>query len=179
MKIFLIGFMGCGKSFIGKRLAERLNMPFIDMDEYLQNAENQTIANIFTQYGEAYFRRLEKEKLREMLPVQNAVIATGGGAPCFHDNMAWMNQNGITIYLQASTDLLFGRLKSESEKRPVLGGRSDEALKQFISSKIEERNVYYSQCRWTILQGEGDAENILKQIIALHSSQSQSHSLVE
>jgi shikimate kinase len=106
-----------------------------------------------------------------MLPVQNCVIATGGGAPCFHDNMAWMNQHGITIYLQATTDLLFARLKSESDKRPVLGGRSDEALKQFISNKIEERNVYYLQCAWTIQQGDGDAENILKQIMALPLSQ--------
>jgi shikimate kinase len=174
MKIFLIGFMGCGKSFIGKRLAEKLNLPFIDMDEYLQNAEKQTIATIFTQYGEAHFRQLEKEKLREMLPVQNAVIATGGGAPCFHDNMAWMNQQGITIYLQASTQLLFDRLKSESDKRPVLGGRSDDELKHFISNKIEERNFYYAQCTYTIQQGDGNAENILKQIMALnlHSSPS-------
>jgi shikimate kinase len=177
MKIFLIGFMGCGKSFIGKRLAEKLNLSFIDMDEYLQHAENQTIATIFTQHGEPYFRRLERDKLREMLPVQNAVIATGGGAPCFHDNMAWMNQHGITLYLQANTDLLFTRLKSESDKRPVLGGRSDEALKQFISNKIEERNVYYSQCAWTIQQGDGDAENILKQIMALPLSQP--HSIVK
>ncbi|MEN9611920.1 MAG: hypothetical protein RLZZ628_2734, partial [Bacteroidota bacterium] len=124
----------------------------------------------------AYFRQLEKEKLREILPIQNGVFATGGGAPCFHDNMAWMNQHGVTIYLQASTQLLFDRLKSESDKRPVLGGRSDEELKHFISNKIEERNFYYSQSTWTIQQGDGDAENILKQIMALDLDSS--HSII-
>jgi shikimate kinase len=119
---------------------------------------------------------LEKEKLREILPIQNGVFATGGGAPCFHDNMAWMNQHGVTIYLQASTQLLFDRLKSESDKRPVLGGRSDEELKHFISNKIEERNFYYSQSTWTIQQGDGDAENILKQIMALDLDSS--HSII-
>ncbi len=167
MKIFLIGFMGCGKTFIGERLAQQLNISFIDMDEYLQQKEHQTIAQIFTQHGEAYFRRLESEKLREMANKQNCVIATGGGAPCFHDNMAWMNQQGITIYLQSSVDLLFGRLKSESEKRPVLGGRSDKELKSFIAQKIKERDAYYTQSHWIIPQGNGEATTILQQIMDL------------
>src|SRR5437773_11285939 len=97
--IFLMGFMGSGKTFFGKQLAQLLNYEFIDLDELIGKNEGATIAEIFFSKGEAYFRSKESSLLKSLSQNENAVIATGGGTPCFHDNMKWMNEHGITVYL--------------------------------------------------------------------------------
>src|SRR5436853_6290275 len=96
-KVFLIGFMGSGKTFLGKQLAQLLNYEFIDLDEWIEQREKKSIAEIFSEDGEEYFRKKESQQLKLLAEKNNAVIATGGGTPCFHDNMKWMNDHGFTI----------------------------------------------------------------------------------
>ncbi|MFI5135670.1 MAG: shikimate kinase [Chitinophagales bacterium] len=135
--IFLIGFMGSGKTSVGKKLAALLSAEFVDLDEVIELKESKTISQIFQELGEEYFRERESQCLQSLSEKSNAVIATGGGVPYFHDNMKWMNENGVTVYLQTNSEILFGRLKSEIAHRPLLHGNSEEELKQFI--KILQR----------------------------------------
>ncbi len=156
--------MGCGKSYIGRLLAAKLGFQFADADAVVENTEGAKIAEIFTLRGEPYFRKTESEVLRRFQKWDNIVVATGGGAPCFHDNMDWMNENGITVYLKASPELLLSRLKSETLHRPILGGRTDTDLLHFIEQKLEERNPFYTQATITIEQ-KSDGEHIVVDII--------------
>ncbi|MBL7818667.1 MAG: AAA family ATPase [Saprospiraceae bacterium] len=164
MKIFLVGFMGCGKSYVGKRLSAKLGFQFIDADNVIENTEGMTIAQIFTQFGEAHFRQIEADTLRRFAKWDDVVISTGGGAACFHDNMDWMNAHGLTVYLKASPQLLMSRLKSEADHRPILGGRTDADLLQFIADKLNERSVFYEQAR-LIVEQESDGEQVVADVI--------------
>jgi shikimate kinase len=164
VKLFLIGFMGCGKSYIGRLLAAKLGFQFVDADAVIENTEGVTIAQIFVHQGETYFRKVESETLRTFKKWDNMVVATGGGAPCFHDSMAWMNENGITVYLKATPELLLSRLKSETHHRPILGGRTDADLLHFIEQKLVERNPFYTQATITIEQ-KSDGDHIVLDII--------------
>ena len=150
MKIYLTGFMGSGKSYVGTRLAADLGLDFLDLDDIIERTENQTIANIFTAKGEAYFRKIESEYLKNTKKNQNTVISTGGGTPCFFDNMKWMNDNGTTIFLNPTIDILFKRLQPETAKRPLLADNSDETLRLFISQKLENRLKYYEKAQHII-----------------------------
>jgi len=145
MKIYLTGFMGAGKTWVGRALASQLNFRFLDLDEWLEAGEGKTVASIFSEAGEPAFRKLEAEYLRATARFSNTVIATGGGTPCFFENMDWMNHNGITVYLQASPVLLAARLRSEKESRPLLAGLDDGELPLFIQKKISDRAVFYQQ----------------------------------
>jgi shikimate kinase len=164
VKLFLIGFMGCGKSYVGRLLAAKLGFQFVDADTVIENTEGAQIAEIFAKQGEAYFRKTESEVLRRFQKWDNIVVATGGGAPCFHDSMDWMNENGITVYLKAPPKLLLSRLKSETDHRPVLAGRTDADLLHFIEQKLEERNPFYTKATLTIEQMR-DGEHIVIDII--------------
>ena len=164
MKLFLIGFMGCGKSYVGRLLAAKMGFTFVDADSVIENTEGAKIAEIFGSQGETYFRKVESEILRGFGKWDNIVVATGGGAPCFHDNMDWMNENGITVYLKTSPALLMARLKNEADHRPILGGRTDDDLLHFIEQKLEERNLFYSQATFTIEQ-EGNGEEMVGYIV--------------
>ena len=143
--IYLLGFMGCGKSYIGKGLAKKLGWEFLDMDDYLEANEGMTIAQIFAEGGESLFRQLEKNYLHATYDFNQTVIATGGGAPCFFDNIDWMNKNGQTIYLNAPVSILVDRLKSETAHRPLLAGKSAKELTTFIANKLAERSSFYEQ----------------------------------
>ena len=169
MKIFLIGFMGCGKSYLGKKLAALLNFQFIDVDSVIQNTHGETVQNIFEKQGETYFRKIESDALQNLKKWDEVVIATGGGAPCFHNNMAWMNANGVTIYLKTDPHLLFERLKSETDHRPVLGGKTDAALLDFINDKVTEREQFYNKAQIIVDQSGNGNEivfTILEQILS-------------
>ena len=148
MNIYLIGFMGSGKSLIGKRLAERLSLNFLDMDDLLVKKQGMSIASIFERRGEKYFRQLEANALRELANVDKTVVATGGGVPCFSNNMAWMNGDGVTIFLDVPVDVLAKRLENESATRPLLAGKSTKELKLFIKNKLEERLVDYGKAQF-------------------------------
>ena len=153
MLIFLTGFMGAGKSLLGKCLAKRLGLGYLDMDVLLEEVEGKTIQQIFAEKGESYFRDLEAKLLREMTQYSNMIVSTGGGIPCYNDNMEWMNDHGITIYLDVSPMELARRLMNESDKRPLLNGKTPEELKKFIHSKLQERSYYYNQAQFVCNAG--------------------------
>lgn len=145
MAIFLIGFMGSGKSFTGKRLANLLDYSFEDLDTYLERKAGKTISELFATEGEAYFRKLERDCLHELGKIERLIVATGGGAPCFFDNMRYMKAAGTTIFLDTPVAVLLERLKPEMAHRPLLAGKTVEELTHFIEQKLDERLPYYQQ----------------------------------
>jgi shikimate kinase len=146
MKIFLIGFMASGKTYWGSQLSQKLNLPFFDLDELVVKAENKTINEIFVQQGEEYFRVKEKEILNSITESHTTfVMSCGGGAPCYFNNIEYMNQAGTTVWLNTSIDTLFKRLLKEKEQRPLLKGLSDDQLKMYIKKKFSDRKIYYEQ----------------------------------
>ncbi|HYV92247.1 MAG TPA: shikimate kinase [Chitinophagales bacterium] len=165
--IFLLGFMGSGKTFLGKQLAEMMNYEFIDLDEVIEKSEGSSISGIFSSKGEEYFREKESISLKSFSETRNAIIATGGGTPCFHDNMNWMNEHGITVYLNHSPEILFQRLKPEADHRPLLSGKSDEELLHFIQTKLQERNPFYSQSHLIVNANEIAAAALQEKITLL------------
>lgn len=148
MKFFLIGFMGAGKSLIGQLLATRLELDFMDMDIVLEAKEGMSIQEIFSKKGEEHFRRLEAQSLRELDGQSNVIIATGGGMPCYFNNMEWMNEHGITIFLDVSVEELNFRLSNDFGKRPLLSGKSTTELKEFIKDKLDKRGEFYHQAQF-------------------------------
>ncbi len=143
-KIFLVGFMGSGKSTLGRKIATALNYEFSDLDNYIESRYGQPIHEIFQKHGEEYFRNLETECLAHYNK-KYTVIATGGGTPCFNNNMELMMEYGCCIYIKMPEGALFQRLVKASKKRPLLMGKSDEELKIFISETLLDREKYYSQ----------------------------------
>jgi shikimate kinase len=143
--IFLIGFMGCGKTTLGRKLANRLGYDFMDLDHILEAQEGMTIAEYFAKYGEDAFRKLESEVLKQTKYPKPAVVSTGGGLPCFFDNIDWMNANGKTIYIKLSPKTLADRLEKEKEERPLLRQHQGEALVAFIADKLIEREPFYNK----------------------------------
>jgi shikimate kinase len=164
MKVFLVGFMGSGKSYRGQELALALGFDFVDTDTVIENLEGASVSSIFSQKGETYFRELEAKTLRNIAKWDNIVVATGGGMPCFHDNMTFMNQNGLTIYLETPTDLLLQRLIPEVENRPLLHGKSEPELRDFIEEKIKERAVFYALAKVTVVQ-QSNTDDFIAQVL--------------
>ena len=144
---FLIGFMGTGKSHWGKLWAAANKLTFIDLDELIEQDEQTTIAEIFEVKGEAYFRNLEKEALRKCGDLQNTLIACGGGTPCFFENMQWMNEHGITIYISSKPIQILDRVMEEKEKRPLLKKLNEGEVLVYIEQKLKEREPFYSQAK--------------------------------
>ena len=162
--IFLIGFMGCGKTTLGRKLASRLGYDFIDLDHVLEAQVGMTIADYFANFGEGAFRNLESSVLKETKYPDNAIVSTGGGLPCFFDNMQWMNAHGKTIYIKLSPKTLAGRLENEKHKRPVLNGRNEKELVVFIEEKLKERDIFYNQAS-IIADGLGLAAEKVEQLL--------------
>lgn len=149
-KIFLVGFMGCGKSTFGRQLAKAFEYAFIDMDTYIEERAGKTVPQIFEQDGEAHFRALEHQAIQDLSEQVHCVIATGGGAPCYHNNMHLMNELGVTIYLELAPANLAQRLQLDTTERPVLQGKTGEELVAFISDKLKERETYYLQATHSV-----------------------------
>ena len=149
-RIFLIGFMGCGKTSWGKKLASGLGYDFIDLDHVLEAHAGMTIAEYFSAHGEEEFRKLESEILKTTKYPENAIVSTGGGLPCFFDHMDWMNSHGQTLYIQLSPKALASRLENPKTARPVLQGKKGDELVTFIEHKLAEREGYYLQATHTI-----------------------------
>ncbi len=148
--IFLIGFMGSGKTHWGKLWAAKSGLHFFDLDEAIELEEKKTVAEIFSQNGEAYFRQKEMEILQTFATKQNCIVACGGGTPCFNNNMQWMNANGTTVYLFATANEIFKRVVTEQQKRPLIKDFSPQELLVFIENKLKEREIYYSQAKITL-----------------------------
>lgn len=143
MKIFLVGFMGSGKTTLGKRLAAKLNWNFIDLDKLIEQHTGLKIPDYFKTHGETLFREMERVVLQTGNYPENTIIATGGGAPCYFDNMDWMKTQGIVVYISLSPADLAVRLERSEEERPVLQGHKGEALVSFIAGKLSEREPHY------------------------------------
>lgn len=143
-RIYLIGFMGSGKSTTGKNLASYLNWSFIDLDETIESFAGMKIPDIFSKKGEAYFRQLESRALLSTASESDVVISTGGGTPCFGNNMNFMLENGLTIYLKMTPSDLEKRLLNSPDERPLLKDITGKDLKRFISSKLSEREEWYA-----------------------------------
>ncbi|POY39331.1 shikimate kinase [Solitalea longa] len=150
MKVFLIGFMGAGKTTFGKRLAKRIDVPFFDLDHLIEAFTGGSVADYFAKYGEEKFRELEKQVLQTQELPDNFVLSTGGGAPCFHDNMQWMNANGKTIYLQLAPKAIAGRLENAKEERPLIKGLKGEELVSFIEERLAARESFYKQAQFIV-----------------------------
>ncbi|HEX3386761.1 MAG TPA: shikimate kinase [Mucilaginibacter sp.] len=145
MKIFLIGFMGSGKTTLGRKLAARMNYEFIDLDHVLEKQVELSIAEYFQFFGEDSFRKMESKVLKKTPYPENAVISTGGGLPCFFDNMDWMKANGKVVYLKLPPKTLADSLESGKEERPLLQGKHGDGLVAFIEQKLAEREQYYME----------------------------------
>jgi shikimate kinase len=144
-RIFLIGYMGAGKTTIGKALAKRMNLSFIDLDVYIEARYHRSISRLFEEKGEESFREIERRMLHEVALFENVLVSTGGGTPCFYDNMDFMNMAGQTVYLKVSPDELVKRLKLVRHTRPILNGRYGEELNAFVLENLEKRSIYYMQ----------------------------------
>jgi len=164
MKIFLIGYMGCGKSTKAKQLAHRLNCPVIDLDAEIVKQSGKSIAAFFEAFGESGFRDYESNMLKTYPYPEHCIVATGGGLPCFFDNMEWMNENGVTIYLQMEPGQLVSRLHNR-QKRPLIKDLNDEELLEFIKVKLEERTVFYKKARLIVNAFDLDAEHLEKMLL--------------
>lgn len=143
--IFLIGYMGCGKTTFGRALAQAAGLAFIDLDHYIEGRHHATVRQIFDTRGEAGFRAIERDLLRETAQFEDCIIACGGGTPCFFDNIDVMNGHGTTVWLQASEEVLFSRLVRKREKRPLLAGKSDGEIRALITSQLAARTPFYSR----------------------------------
>ena len=165
--LFLVGYMGCGKSTIGRKLARTLHLEFVDTDHRIEEREGATVIDIFHYEGEERFRTIEREVLEEVVATgQAAVVSTGGGLPAWGDNMARMNEVGRTIYLKRSAENIASRLSPYGrQKRPRLRGLNDEELVIFMREDMAKRDPYYSQAVQVVAcEGKSD-EEIIREII--------------
>ena len=168
-KIFLIGMMGSGKTFWTKKIAKWIKSAGYDLDDLIEMTEEKTIAEIFEEDGEEYFRKSEAKILRWFKEKKKFVLATGGGTPCFMENMAWMKKEGIVIWLDESVEILVQRLLAEKAHRPSIANLSDEAITNFIQQKLVERHAFYQQANYR-LSSDQITEAGLKKLISKHAS---------
>ncbi len=165
--------MGSGKSYTGKRLAARLQYPFYDLDTFIEQKTGRSIPEIFAEAGEEGFRQLERQALHETEALERAVIACGGGTPCFFDNMQWMNARGVTVWLRPPLGVLYQRLQRKPHKRPLLAGlTSEQNWMSFLEDKLTKRLPFYSQAQLSYEQTDeaadtaSELENILRSFLS-------------
>lgn len=142
-KVYIIGFMGSGKTTVGRRLANLMEWSFTDLDKEIEEKEKRSINDIFSSSGEEYFRNAETSALKELSGRENFVISTGGGTPCFGDNMKFMNETGITVYLKLTPSQLASRLEGGTAQRPLVRDLDKNSMIDFITGKLEERESFY------------------------------------
>jgi shikimate kinase len=143
-RIYIIGFMGSGKTTTGMKLAASLKWAFIDLDRKIEEATGKTIGETFSESGEEYFRKIETDQLKNLDILKDTVISVGGGTPCFSDNMHFMNKTGIVVYLRMTPGQLKSRLSPEPDKRPLLKEINETDRYRYISEKLSEREIYYN-----------------------------------
>jgi shikimate kinase len=166
MIIFLIGFMGSGKSYTARNLSSIMNIPYVDMDKAIEEMEGKSIADIFSEKGEDYFRLQENAFLKNLPEKGDLIVATGGGTPCFFDNMDIMNQKGLTIYLNRTKEKCLEQVLKGIDKRPLLKGKSIEEVSAFYDQKMEERKPWYEKARWMV--GNAEATEIAQWLKLKH-----------
>jgi shikimate kinase len=169
MRIFLIGFMGSGKTHWGKQVAERLSLPFFDLDEVITNEEQKSIPEIFATDGEEHFRSKEKEILERLVDENTSmVLSCGGGTPCFFNNIEFMKKYGTVVWLNTQVDVLLQRLMKERNQRPLLKDITDADLKHYIIRKLNDRRMYYELADVVIDKEDGFTMNEFIQTV-LHA----------
>ena len=161
----MIGYMGSGKTTIGKKLARKLNFQFIDMDWFIENRYRKSVNQLFAEKGEEAFREIEHKVLEEVSSFEHTVISTGGGAPCFSGNMELMNQNGCTIFLKVSVDDLVNRLNVGKDSRPLLKDKTPEEMRIFVSESLDKRNPFYNQAQLVFDTGKMLVKTDIGQIV--------------
>jgi len=159
-RIYLIGFMGCGKTTIGKKLAKRLHYTFVDLDEEIEKTVKTTIPDIFKNQGEEEFRRLESILLKQFAACKNFVMATGGGTPCYGENIDVMNGNGISIYIKLPAISLIQRIKKSKKNRPLIFGKNDDELEFFVKQALLKREAFYCKATYVVEGLRTDPEKI-------------------
>ncbi len=146
-RIIIIGYMGAGKTTVGKALSKELNIPFYDLDWYIESRMRKTVPQIFAERGEEGFRKIEHSMLHEVAEFENVIISCGGGTPCFYDNMDYLNAQGDTVYLKASPEVLYGHLKIGKTERPLLKNKTPEEMQEYIREQLDKREQYYLQAK--------------------------------
>ncbi|MBQ0056750.1 MAG: shikimate kinase [Bacteroidales bacterium] len=172
-RIFLIGYMGAGKTTLGKALAQTMNLQFIDLDDFITGRHHKTIKDIFAEVGEDGFRQIERNALHEVSEFEDVIISLGGGTPCFFDNMDVVNAAGKSVYLKPSEDVLLKRLIKGKHKRPLLADKSDDEILQFIRQQLAWREPFYLKASLTFnashLENKADihinAEKLASQLL--------------
>lgn len=157
MRIYLVGYMGCGKSTIGRKVADLLGISFVDLDKYIEERYFKSVPAIFAEEGELGFREKERTSLLEVSQFENVVVGTGGGTPCFFDNMELMNANGITVYIAPDTAVLATRLIKSRTERPLIAGKSRDELISFINNSMLKRTPFYEKSK-IIIRGENNLD---------------------
>jgi shikimate kinase len=163
-KVILVGYMGAGKTLLGKSIAEKLGIRFINSDSDIEQQTGMSVGQLFEQFGENHFRNLEKEYLSSLDVEESFVLATGGGTPCYNNQMDVLNSLGTTIYLQCSNETLFSRLKHERDHRPLIAGLSDEELRESIYIRMRQREAIYQLAQFTIIEEEQKTETIIHRL---------------
>jgi len=167
MRVFLLGYMGSGKSSKGKKLAKKLNLNFFDLDILFEKKYKLTIQQFFSKYDEGLFRKLEHKLLKKILHDDNMVLSLGGGSPCFYDNMNLINESGITIYIEMPVKALQHRLTHAKKPRPLIKNLTPENLESFIAGQLRERENYYLKAHLTISGINLDIDQLAERIITL------------
>lgn len=171
--VFLVGFMAAGKTSLGHYAAKRLGYEFIDLDRYIESRYHKSISELFAERGEEGFRRIEHNMLHEVAEFEGVLIATGGGTPCFYDNIQYMNSRGVVVFLSCSIPVICRRLLVAKVKRPLVEGCTPQQLQERVAKMLQERLSYYEQARYTFPADEYDkaealllATNKLREILA-------------
>jgi shikimate kinase len=165
MRIYLIGFMGSGKTYWGKAVSQKLNLPFFDLDEQIVASEGKSINDIFAEEGEEYFRLKEKEVLYIISESHESfIMAAGGGTPCYYNNIDYMKKMGTAVWINISVDLLFNRLIKEKAHRPLLRDFTDDQLRSYIIKKYSDRKIFYQQASIIINEEDLVMEKVLNTI---------------
>ncbi|MBO5538424.1 MAG: shikimate kinase [Prevotella sp.] len=150
IRIILIGYMGAGKTTVGKELAKALGVPFYDLDWYIETRMRKTVKQIFDERGEEGFRKLEYNMLHEVAEFENVIVSCGGGTPCFFDNIDYLNQQGDTVYLKAQPDVLYKHLQMGKGVRPLLLNKTPDEVQSFITEQLALREPFYAKAKHTI-----------------------------
>ena len=166
MRIFLVGFMGAGKSVIGRRLAKLLDLSFYDLDEEIESRYKMSVSSIFQKYDEACFRKLETTVLESFSEKDNFVLSCGGGTPCFGNNMELMNSLGTTIYIKAPAEELASRIAASYHKRPLTEGKSDAELTDYVAATLNAREPFYAKSKITVDGSGTDKDALVERIYA-------------
>ncbi|MEG2493309.1 MAG: shikimate kinase [Rikenellaceae bacterium] len=164
MIVFLVGYMGCGKSTLGRELAREMGCEFFDTDDIIEKQEGVNISDIFAQKGENSFRDMERKVIETLSEKKNAIVSTGGGLPCFRENMDLMNKIGFTIYIDVPIDILVSRIAKTGAKRPLVAQKSNAEISEFVLKSIAEREPFYAKAKMKVSGRSLRASDIIQML---------------